>query len=532
MLNGKKERNMKRYTIQLLILLVISSLLSACSNQSTDTSSNPFEGMQLATLSNGGGSSSGDLFTSTPASAASSVLFSDDFSDPSSGWQVSEDEYGKTAYENRSYIVEAYKKGYTFWGTASQNFTDVKIDVDAHVTNTADNENNAFGVDCRVQSNGDGYSFHISSDGYYSIIKFQNLKAVPLVDWTPSTDIPTGDQTVHITALCQGQHLQLWVNNISIAETDDATFTQGDLSLSAATLEDNQSTVVAFTNYVVSNPGTASALPAVTLTVNNPTDQDACGVFVVDQSTQTWGTNLLLGDEKIAAGTSKEFSISSTGIRDVEVNGCDYLDLLTTYGLDLSQDQTITLIQPKLAQAWEFTAPDSAWTLGNLKNGSASLTNDDYLSLNVTQPNEVVSLSPTGYTAADTIVRTDAMLVKPGDSQDASFGVMCRVQTEGSGILFSVRSNGTASIQKVVQGKLTPLLDWKSSTFIQKGIASNIIEGDCVGSKYSLYVNGDFIGAADDSTYTNGMVGLAALYSSDPIQVDFDYLKVYTPTTN
>jgi hypothetical protein len=76
---------------------------------------------------------------------------------------------------------------------------------------------------------------------------------------------------------------------------------------------------------------------------------------------------------------------------------------------------------------------------------------------------------------------------------------------------------------------LTALLDWQKSSFIQQGINSNVIEGNCSGSSYTFYVNGDFIGKAQDSTYTSGQVGLAVMDANNPIQVDFDFLKVYPP---
>jgi hypothetical protein len=518
---------MKIKFFAIIPVLFIPCLIAACSSTTGSSSTSPFSGMQLATLTDKTGVPAATTAVAATQPASGTVLFSDDFSNPDSGWQVSEDEYGKAGYENGAYVVEADKNQYTMWGTASKNFTNVKIDVDAHVTNTADNADNAFGVDCRVQSNGDGYSFHISSDGYYSIIKFQDLKAVPLVDWTQSSDVPTGDQVIHLTALCQGDHLQFWVNNVSVADIQDSTFSSGDLSLSAATMSDNQKAIVAYTNYVVTNPDSQSNLAGTKLTIDNPTDQEVCAVFVVDPASQTWGKNRLPESGTLAAGASAQIDISALGTYDVEAEGCDYYKLLVVYKLDLTQDQTLTLQQPQALASWDFKKANSAWSTDTLKNGTATLTNDDYLSLTANASNALLELPAAGFTATDAIVRSDVMLVKPSDSQEAIFGAMCRVQADGSGILFAVRSDGSASIQKVTAGQLTPLLDWVQSSFVLKGIDSNVIEGECNGSEFSMYVNGDFIGKVQDTTYSGGQVALAVKSTGAPTQVDFDYLKVY-----
>ncbi|MHC1739934.1 MAG: hypothetical protein AB9897_02355 [Anaerolineaceae bacterium] len=231
-------------------LIIVFSLLAISACQQNQPTVNPFEGMQLATLSQ----SANCPPKTSPTPLADGTLFTDDFSYPCSGWLISQDSNGQTAYDNGAYTVNAINKAVIMWGYAGQNFSDVLIDVDAYVTTAGKNANNSFGVDCRVQENGDGYSFEISSDGMFAIMKYVDTNSVPLVDWTESPDIPLGEQKVHITALCQGEKLQLWVNHISIAQATDATYSSGDLSLSACSFTDSLPTKVKFTNFVVKDP--------------------------------------------------------------------------------------------------------------------------------------------------------------------------------------------------------------------------------------------------------------------------------------
>ena len=243
---------MKNWYIFTLLLITVPFLLASCSEQQSSTISDPFAGMRLATLTRNSGAS----VAVTPTLIASGVLFSDDFSDANSCWEIFSGSDGSADYENDTYAVVSTTKALTEWGANPQIFSDLTIDVDIHATNANENENNGFGVDCRIQENGDGYSFEVSSDGEYAIIKFENEEYTPLIDWTESTDIPTGDQTMHLTAVCQGDILQFWVNNIPIAQTTDSTFSSGRVSLSATTFDATLPARVEFDNLVITNPGT------------------------------------------------------------------------------------------------------------------------------------------------------------------------------------------------------------------------------------------------------------------------------------
>ena len=181
------------------------------------------------------------------------VLMQDDFSDPDSGWEVLSGEYGDTAYVDGTYQVTALVDGQYCWGAAGVNYDNVRIDVDMDVVSTNSAQNDGYGVDCRIQSNGDGYGFRISSDGYVEIERFLDGEASFLSDWTASEAIFTYGLSNHITAICNGNQLTLMVNDVTVADVIDDTFTEGDIALSAISFEAEPVTV-SFDNLVVQEP--------------------------------------------------------------------------------------------------------------------------------------------------------------------------------------------------------------------------------------------------------------------------------------
>lgn len=194
--------------------------------------------------------------TPTPTEPPQNVLFQDDFSDPGSGWEVGQYEDGDVGYGDGYYFVTSTRRGGAMWGVAYRNFTNTVIDVDATQVSAPANNNNAYGVKCRVQSSGtggDGYALMISGDGYYSIQIVSGGDYNALVDWTTSSAIRQGNATNHIRVVCDGTRLALYVNDQLLAETNDSTYTSGDISFMAATLEDTM-TEIHFDNLIVTEP--------------------------------------------------------------------------------------------------------------------------------------------------------------------------------------------------------------------------------------------------------------------------------------
>ncbi len=191
--------------------------------------------------------------SSPPPGGGGGVLFQDDFEDPNSGWEVGDYVGGSVGYRDGYYYVLATDRGSTMWAAASRSFTDVAIDVEATQAVAPPNNNNDYGVICRLQPDGNGYYFVVSGDGFYAIYRAVEGEFEPLVDFTPSDVIRQGNATNHIRAVCKATHLVLFVNGEKVAEAEDATFAEGDIGLTATTYEDRP-TEIHFDNLVVRRP--------------------------------------------------------------------------------------------------------------------------------------------------------------------------------------------------------------------------------------------------------------------------------------
>lgn len=205
--------------------------------------------MALAASCGTGGDSTSNGNSAQPAE---NVLFEDDFAG-SSGWEVGEYSTGSVGYEDGGYAVVSFGQGATMWGVANQSFSDTTIRVDARQVSAPANDNNDYGVICRVQPNGDGYYLLISGDGYYSILLGVGGRYESLVPWTTSDEVRQGNTTNQIMVICDGADLSLYANGVLLASASDSTFTSGDIALTATSYESGETKVV-FDNLIVTLP--------------------------------------------------------------------------------------------------------------------------------------------------------------------------------------------------------------------------------------------------------------------------------------
>jgi hypothetical protein len=179
------------------------------------------------------------------------VLFSDDFSDESSGWVTYDDYSGRVAYINGCLYVKDYTNPEgTAWGEYQRYFTDFILEVETWLVGGA--ADNWHEVSCRHNDVDNYYAFAISADGYYDILKVANGNRIVLVSPAHSPYINQGVGAVNLIHIeCIGSSLSLSVNGYELASVTDATFTGGEVTLDANACSDTY-TEVAYDNIVVS----------------------------------------------------------------------------------------------------------------------------------------------------------------------------------------------------------------------------------------------------------------------------------------
>lgn len=184
---------------------------------------------------------------------AGQLLYHDDFSNPSSGWQQTDSSNGSAGYADGAYRLLVQTAGYDLWAVSGQAFGDVQIEVDA--TRLAGPVVNRFGLVCRYQDWNDFYVFIISSDGYYAIGKIKNGTASLLGQerMAYSGFIRQDGSANHLRFDCIGNTLKGSVNGQVLAITSDADFSGGDAGLIAGAFEES-GVEIGFDNFLLYKP--------------------------------------------------------------------------------------------------------------------------------------------------------------------------------------------------------------------------------------------------------------------------------------
>jgi hypothetical protein len=187
-----------------------------------------------------------------------SLLFQDDFSRASSGWDRYRDASVESNYQSGAYQIAVFEPNRIAWARPGLRFTDVVLDVDATVADGPDN--NAFGLICRYQDPDNFYFFLVSADGYAGI--GQRIGGVQMMfndaAMLPAEAILLGRATNHLQAECRGNRLALSINGTPARQALADSLTGGDVGLLAGTY-DVPGARLSFDNFGVRQPQAASA---------------------------------------------------------------------------------------------------------------------------------------------------------------------------------------------------------------------------------------------------------------------------------
>ncbi len=175
--------------------------------------------------------------TITPKVNPGEVLFQDDFSRPSSGWDRYEDEAYKSDYEDEMYIIKIQRQNTEAWALPDLSFEDVIINVES--SKVAGPDDNVYGVICRYQDSDNFTFFLISSDGYTGIGAYVDGQKELLSHPTllPSDAVETDGGSNYLRAECVGEQLRLMVNGQLVAQAVAQNVNMGDVGLIAGSYE-------------------------------------------------------------------------------------------------------------------------------------------------------------------------------------------------------------------------------------------------------------------------------------------------------
>jgi len=193
-----------------------------------------------------------DTLFPTPAPFPN-VLFRDNFTSTSSGWDQEHDTDYVLEYKNGAYhaVVNAKGGGQSVWH--GDSYTNVSVEVDAAFNAGPDDA--MIGVSCRYTNNVGGYGFEFAKNGTYGIYIYQQGYVDSLDENTldPNTIHPTGPN--HIEGICNGSTLTLMLNGVALMQVDDTTYTSGGAGLIIRTGDSGAPGVDAnFNQFLVKGP--------------------------------------------------------------------------------------------------------------------------------------------------------------------------------------------------------------------------------------------------------------------------------------
>jgi len=168
----------------------------------------------------------------------------------------------RTLEESKNYLVEN-RDGKVYFEisdeTTSLNLfcdtllpSDVQIEIDTEYVTGPDDF--SVGLHCRVNVNPSRwYMLAARSDGSWKIYKYVFGSGYGLLAEGESTAINVGKANNHLTAVCEGDLLSFYINDIEVGSVRDSEFNDGKPGWSLLTF-DQGGVGVAYDNFVVSMP--------------------------------------------------------------------------------------------------------------------------------------------------------------------------------------------------------------------------------------------------------------------------------------
>jgi hypothetical protein len=181
------------------------------------------------------------------------VILFKGFSRENNAWSTSNTGSGEVGYRDSGLRIYVTKANTMRWSILHHSVpNDIGIDVDA--TLLCDTGKNEFGIFCRYKDDKNFYYLGISSEGWPIIQKYFNGQWITLSRGTKIlNNFSQGKGTDHIHVDCRGDELTLCLNGMQVANTQDGSFTDGYVGLTAASFE-TAGTEILFENFYIYEP--------------------------------------------------------------------------------------------------------------------------------------------------------------------------------------------------------------------------------------------------------------------------------------
>lgn len=178
------------------------------------------------------------------------VLFQDDFSTDQGDWGIAQG----ISIDGGQFNLRVDQPSNYVWSTIGPNYADIDFQVDTEKLGGPDD--NSFGQVFRFQDQKNFYTFEISSDGYYTVNKYEDGVWNNLIDWTASPLINQGQAHNQISTIIQGNYYTFLINGVQVDSMTQDSPVEGGVGVIASSYAEPDVNI-GFDNVLVRTPGGA-----------------------------------------------------------------------------------------------------------------------------------------------------------------------------------------------------------------------------------------------------------------------------------
>ncbi|MEX1020555.1 MAG: hypothetical protein WDZ49_12905 [Litorilinea sp.] len=380
--------------------------------------------------------------------------YEEDFTEGDGGWDVFETENVLSEHDGSNALVMTISAPQRL-GTSvyPREVADFYMEVDVeHLEGPIDAE---AGIVFREVDENNYYFYAISHDGYYSLWRKRNNEWQTLVEWTPSDALDSGEGAFNtLGILAEGTQIAVFANEVLLNEVTDEAFDAGSIALVVGTF-DTGGVAIGFDGVYIWD--LESAAPAQS-PVQRPTDE-----------------------EPVDPDSEPEAQY------DAEARLTEILDTPSTFYDDFRRNTGVWELVDEVDHSFSYRQRALLGTLDKTEWIAWSVLDQDL---------------------TDYYFEVDATQL--ADIEDASYGIVFRLQDTDEFYQLSVSIYGNYSIWKTVGDEWIELVEWTDHPAVNTGLeATNRVGVLVEGSNLTAVVNGEVLATVSDPDFTSGPLGVA-----------------------
>lgn len=174
----------------------------------------------------------------------------------------------------------------------------------------------------------------------------------------------------------------------------------------------------------------------------------------------------------------------------------------------------------------DFSDPDSGWDEFSASEQTVGYEDGSYV-IRVNLPNWMTWGN--AYEWFEDGIAIEVEATKIGGPDDNGFGLVFGYQDELNFYRFEIASDGYYRFGKYVDDEWIEIIPWQETDLVRQGAATNTIAVEMDGGTFTFLANGKVLGTAEDSSFTDGDVGLVAgSFDLVGVEIAFDDFRVYS----